>query len=89
MLRFNRLCTYNPFIDWWACTLLVKVPGGYHLLAGLLCNSIAHIELASLDSVCKEVDHGAIAWFIFFHFVEPPDAMGACGTLASGESGDA
>ena len=67
----------------------VKVPGGHHFLASLPCNSIAHIELSSLDSICKEVDHGAISWFTFICPVESPDAMGACGTLAGGESGDA
>ena len=48
-----------------------------------------HVELTSLDSACKEVDHGAIAWFTLVHPVEPPDAMGACGTFAGGESGNA
>ena len=72
------------------CILLVKVPGGHCFLAGLPCNSILHIELASLDSVCKEVDHSSVAWFTLVHPVElSPNAMGACGTLAGGESGDA
>ena len=88
VLGFDWLHTCNPPIDWWACTLLVKVPGGHHILAGLPCESIVHIELTALDSVCKEVDHGAAAWFIPVHLVEPPDAMGACNTLASGVSGD-
>ena len=43
-----------------------------------------HAELDSLDSVCKEV-----ALFTLIHLVESPNAMGACGTLAGGESGDA
>ena len=48
-----------------------------------------NIELAPLDSVSKEVDHSSAAWFTVVHLVEPPDAMGACGTLAGGESEDA
>ena len=67
----------------------VKVPGGHCLLAGLPCISAAHIELVSLDSICKEVDCVAVAWFTLICPVASPDAMGACGTLAGGESGDA
>ena len=48
-----------------------------------------HVELASLDSICKEIDHGTVAYYILVCPVEPLDAMGACGTLAGGESGDA
>ena len=48
-----------------------------------------HIKFSSLDSIIREVDHGAIAWFILVYPVDPPDAMGACGTLAGGESEDA
>ena len=48
-----------------------------------------HVELASLDSICKEVNCGAVAWFTIVYLVDPPDAMGVCGTLASGESGNA
>ena len=66
----------------------IQIPGGHHILAGLPCDSIVHIELASLDSVFKEVDHGAVAWFTIICPVESPDAMGACDTLAGGESGD-
>ena len=66
---------------------MVEVPSGHRLLAGLPCNSIAHVELASLDSVCKEVDYDAVACFILIGLVEPPDAMGACGALSSGEPG--
>ena len=51
------------------------------------CDSIAHVELASLDSVCKEVDYGTIAWFTLICLAEYPDAMGACCTLDGGESG--
>ena len=65
----------------------VKVPDGYHLLDGFPCNSIVHTELAFLDSVCKEVDHRAVACFTLVHLVELPNAMGACGILAGGESG--
>ena len=65
--------------------MLVQVPGGHCLSVGLPCDSIAHVELASLDSVYKEVKHVAVAWFIFFHLVELPDAMGSCGALISGE----
>ena len=89
MLRFDWIRTCEPHIDWWACTLSVSVPSGHHLLAGLPCNSILLVELTSLDSVCKEVDHGAVTWFTLSHLVEPPNAMGACGTLAGGESGGA
>ena len=67
----------------------VQVPGGPCFLAGLPCDSIMHGELASLDSVFKEVDCGAIACFTLVSPLESPDAMGACGTLAGGESGDA
>ena len=84
VLGFDWLCICNPHINWQACTLFVQVPGGPRLLAGLPCDSIAHVELVSLDSVCKEVDFDAIAWFTLIHPVEFPDAMGACGTLASG-----
>ena len=89
MLRFDWLCTCNPHIDWWAYTLLVKVPSGHHLLAGLPCNSIVYIELVSLDSVCREVDYDAVAWFALVDVVEPPDAIGACSTLSGWEYGDA
>ena len=58
-------------------------------MAGLPCNSIAHVELASLDSVCEEVSRGAFACLTLFCLVEPPDAMGACGILSGRESGDA
>ena len=68
--------------------LSVKVPGGHHLLADLPCNSAAQVELASLDSFSKEVDHNAVAWFTLIHPVESPDAMGAYGTLAGGEPRD-
>ena len=67
---------------------MVKVPGGHHLLAGLPCDSIAHVELAYLNSVCKEVDCGAVAWFTLFFPVESLDAIGAYGPLSGGESGD-
>ena len=67
----------------------VKVPSRHHILAALPCNSIIHIELAYLDSFCKVFDHGAVAWFTLVYPVEPLDAMGICGTIASGESGDA
>ena len=70
VLGFDWLCTCNPHIDWWACTLLVKIPGRKCLLAGLPCNSIEHVELASLDSVCKDVDHDAVAWFTLVRPVE-------------------
>ena len=67
----------------------IKVPGGYHLPADLPCNSIVHVELAFLNSICKEGDCGAVAWYTLVHLVEPPDAMGACGTLIGGKSGEA
>ena len=67
----------------------VKVPGEHPLLAGLPCISVVHAELASLDSICKEIDHNKVAWFIFICLVESPDVMGACGILTSGEPGDA
>ena len=89
MLGFDWLRTCNPYIDSWACTLLVQVPGGHSFLDDLPCDSIAHVKLASLDSVCKDVDHGAFACFTFIRAAEPPDAMGACVSLASWESGDA
>ena len=86
VLGFDWLRTCNPHVDWQACTLSVKVPGGLCPLPGLPCNSIVHIELISLDSVCKEVDLGVVAWFTLVHLVEPPNAMGACGTFDGGES---
>ena len=89
VLGFYWLHAYSPCIDWWACTLLVKVPSGHCLLAALTCNYIVHIELASLDSIFKEVDDGVVAWFTLICPTEPPDAIGACGTLSGGESGDA
>ena len=55
MLRIYWLRTCNPYIDWWACNLSVNIPGVYHILAGSPCNSIAQVELASLDSAYKEV----------------------------------
>ena len=88
MLGFDWLCTCNPHIDCQACTFSVKVPGRHCLLAGLPCNSVVHIELASLDSIYKEVDHGAVVWFMLIHPVESLDAIGACGTLAGRGSGD-
>ena len=42
-----------------------------------------------MNSVCNEVDCGAVAWFTLIDPVEPPDTMGACGALAGGELGDA
>ena len=50
-------------------------------------NSPMHIELVGLDSICKEIDCCALAWFKFIYLVEPPDAMGVYGTLDGGESG--
>ena len=50
---------------------------------------MAHVELASLDSICKDVDHIAVAWFAPIHPLEPPDAMGVYSSLASKESRDA
>ena len=58
-------------------------------MTGLLCNSIVHIDLAPLDSICKEADHSAATWLTLTHPVETPDAMWACGTVFGGESGDA
>ena len=69
--------------------LLVKVPGGHCLLAGLPCNSIVYIELSFLESIFKEVDRGSVAWFTLVHLVEPTDAMGACSTLVGREFRDA
>ena len=89
VLGFYWLRTCNPHINWWASITSVKLPGGHYLLAGLPCNSIAHVEFAFLDSICKKVDCGAIAWLILICLVESPDAIGACGTLAGGEFGDA
>ena len=89
MLGFDWFCTFNPHFNWWACTFLVKIPGRHHIPAGVSCNSIERVEPASLDSICKEVNHGVIAWFMLVHLVEPPDSIGACNTLARGESGDA
>ena len=87
VMGFDRLWTCSPHIDWWSGNLLVPVPRGNHLLAGLPCNSIVHVELASLDAIFKHVARGSVAWFTFIHPVEPFDAMGACGTLAGGSLG--
>ena len=84
ILGFDWLCTCNTHIDFWACILSVQVPGGHCLLDGLPCDSIAHIELASFDSVLKEIDHSAVAWYTIICLVEPLNAIGACGTLAGG-----
>ena len=89
VLGFDWLCNCSPHIDWWSCALSVKVPSRHYPLASLLLDSIVHVELAFLDSFCKEVDHGAVAWFMLIRPVESPDAMGAYSTLAGGESGDA
>ena len=89
VLRFDWLRTCNPHINWWACTLLVIVPGGHYIPIGLPCNYIVHVELAFLDSVYKEVDCDTVARFTLVHLVEPPDAMEACGTLARGKSRNA
>ena len=89
VLGFIWLHTCNPHIDCLACTLSVKVPGRLCILAGLPCTTIAHVEIASLDSIYKEVDHGSAAWFTIIHLVETPDAMRACGTFSGGESRDA
>ena len=88
MLGFDWLHICNPHINWWAYTLLIKTPGRHCLLAGLPCNSIEHVEPASFDSIYKEVDYSVVAWFTLVHPVEPPNAMGAFGTLSGGESGD-
>ena len=88
VLGFNWLHTYSPHINWWACTLSVKIPGRHCLMVGLTCNSIAHVELTSLDSIFNKVDHVSVAWLRFIHPVVPPDAMGICSTLAGGECGD-
>ena len=61
MLGFDWLHTCSPHIDLWSYTLSVKVHGGHPLLISLPCNFIAHVEVASLDSVCKEISHGNIA----------------------------
>ena len=47
VLGFDWLRTCNPHIDWWACILTVQVPNGHHLLLGLPCDSIIHVDLAS------------------------------------------
>ena len=86
---FRPSKTLQPPFDWWVCILSVKIPGEHYLLAVLPCNSIVHVEFASLDSICKEVDHGVVAWFILICPVASLNVMGACGTLAGGESGDA
>ena len=86
---FNWLRICSPYTNQLACTLLAKVTSGYCLLAGLPCNYTMYIEIASLDSIYKGIDHDAVACFIFIHLIEPLDTMGACGTLAVGESGDA
>ena len=67
----------------------IQVPGRHCLLAGLPCDSITYVELASLDSVCKVVARGAVAWFTLVHLVESPDTIGAYGTFAGRESGNA
>ena len=56
VLGFDWFHSCTPHNDWWACTLLVKVLSGHCLLAGLPCKSTVYIELASLDSICKEID---------------------------------
>ena len=57
-------------------------------MAGLPRGFIAHAELASLDSIFKEVAHGTVAWFTLIHLIESPDTMGAYVTLACGKFGD-
>ena len=69
--------------------MLVIVPGEQCHLSCLPCGPSAHNELASLESVCKEVDLGEVAWFTLIHPVEPTNAIGAYDTLSDGESGDA
>ena len=89
VLGFDWLRICNAHINWWACILSVKVPGGHYLLACLPCNSVASIELASLGSIFEKVDCSAVAWFTLVYLVELPDTMKAYGTFAGGESGDA
>ena len=89
MLSFDWCHMCNSHSNWWVCILSVKVPGGYYILAAFPCKSLAHIELASLDSIFKEFNHGTVALFILVHLVEPLDTMGFCGTLIGWESGDA
>ena len=89
ILGFDWLFTCYRFIDQWACTLLVQILSRDCLLTGLPCNFIANIQIASLESVFKEVDHSAVACFTLLHLVEPYDAMGASGGLVGVEPGDA
>ena len=88
MLGFDWLCTCNPHTHWWVSILLIKLPCGHRLLAGLPFNSIAHVELNFLDSICKEVAHSVVAWFTLVCPIELPNAMGAWTTLSGRESGD-
>ena len=67
----------------------VYIPGGYYTLAGLLCDSIAYIELAFLDSIFEEVDHGVVACFTLVCPVEPPYVIGVYGALVGGKPRDA
>ena len=69
--------------------MLVQVYSGHYLLAALPYDSIAHVKLAYLGSVYKEVDHGAVAWFTPVCLVKPSDAIGVYGTFAGGVSGNA
>ena len=48
-----------------------------------------HVELASLDSICKEVDHGAVAWLHLSVRLSLLMPWGHVVLLAGGESGDA
>ena len=89
VLSFDWLCIYSLYTDLWAGNLLIQVSSGHYLLVGLPCDSIVHVELTSLELFCKEFDYGSVAWFTLVHPVEPADAIGACGALASGKLGDA
>ena len=63
---------------------MVQVLSRHCILAGLPCDSIVHVKLISLDSVCKEVAHGVVDWFMLICLVESPDAIRAYGLLLVG-----
>ena len=63
VLGMDFLSTYNPSIDWSAYSITFATQGNTYAVHCVPDKAVARVELASLDSVCNAVRHGATAWF--------------------------
>ena len=63
VLGMDFLSTYNPHIDWSAYSVTFATQGTKYAMHCVPDKAVARVELASLESVCNAVRHGATAWF--------------------------